>query len=66
MEKSQAVLNNAQNDVNLDRDLKNNIGKGDSSSNMKNNEENEKNNNILIEEEIVRKTDNPYEIPEDF
>ena len=24
------------------------------------------NKDILVEEEIVRKTDNPYEIPEDF
>ena len=44
----------------------NNILVEESLDNPKKNEEENKISNILVEEEIVKKTDNPYEIPEDF
>ena len=74
MEKSNAILNaiNLNNNLNkeIEEQINNNMINEESEQKEKSNiEENQnKNNNkdILVEEEIVRKTDNPYEIPEDF
>ncbi len=71
LENSEAVLNDVQNEVDFKRDLNekdNNVNNNMKATDEKNNEgkENNINENGLIEEEIIRKTDNPYEIPEDF
>ena len=61
-EKEQNEESKNNEEIKNNEELKNN-------EEIKNNEENQnKNDNkdILVEEEIVRKTDNPYEIPEDF
>ena len=69
-EKSEAALNDVQNEVDFKRDLNEKVSNVNNmeASDEKNNEgkENNNNENGLIEEEIIRKTDNPYEIPEDF
>ena len=69
MEKSDAIMNEGQNEVDFKRDLNENFDNANNNKtfNETNNEKIENNNkNGLIEEEIIRKTDNPYELPEDF
>ena len=74
MEKSNAILNaiNLKNNLNkeIEEQIDNNMINEENEQKEKSNieESQNKNNNkdILVEEEIVRKTDNPYEIPEDF
>ena len=55
--KSEELINNEGTKNN--KELINNEG-------AENNKDNKDKKDILVEEEIVRKTDNPYEIPEDF
>ena len=43
-----------------------NINKNEGNENNNNITDSENTNNIIIGEEIIRKTDNPYEIPDDF
>ena len=69
IEKSDAIMNEGQNEVDFKRDLNEKLDNTNNNkeSNETNNEGIENNNKKgLIEEEIIRKTDNPYEIPEDF
>ena len=82
LEKSNAIFNAINLNTNLNAEIgetnndiieeekeQNEESTRNNENNNKNNEENQNNNDnkdILVEEEIVRKTDNPYEIPEDF
>ena len=55
---------NKANPNSVDSEVKNN-GENDENENN-NNISNSENNNNIFENEIIRKTDNPYEIPDDF
>lgn len=68
---NQINLNEKQNDMNKNNSINITqtilIDESHANKNLENNgENNNKNNAIIYEDEIVRKTDNPYEIPEDF
>ena len=81
IDKSNININNIQNETKLDNEQNkennienerdNNLGenekneKEESNSKNESNEKNDNNDNILVDD-IIRKTDNPYEIPEDF
>ena len=77
IEKSNAILNDINLNNNINKDIlveeqisNNNMINEENEPKDKSNKEESQNKNdnkdILVEEEIVRKTDNPYEIPEDF
>ena len=63
---SQTIFIDGNNGKNLNTNIENQ--QDNSENNIINNDENKNNNNNppVCENEIVRKTDNPYEIPEDF
>ena len=76
-DQSTVIFNNNNNDNNNIMDNNNRIRSNDINEkdesnnntltpNQNEKEENNKNENNNIEDEIIRKTDNPYEIPEDF
>ena len=66
-DQSTAIFNKENSEViNNNIETKNDLIKIDEEKNEKKIEENDSNNNNIISEEIVQKTDNPYEIPDDF